>query len=250
MLHDEQMHNVHKFDWSNGATIDQAKDMISNLVDKLQQAMTNPLLHAEVQGHSKSLIVPNEKGALRDLLVRAPKEVLPQDWKKKKKREFPVKKGMHITMIPQRRMEGMILPPLWIVMLHPGVKELRGVLLLLREIGHPSILPNENLEEEATTLTTIRRGRGHHHLPLLHLHHHHCPPTPCPRKAPTLPTPQGREEAIGGATRHGDAPGGSASSRREENPSLSLPTTAHTVTWIKCLASSNNLTRHLAKRVS
>ena len=82
------------------------------------------------KGNSKSLIVPNRKRALRDLLVRAPKEVLPQDWKKKKKRKFPVKKGTHITMIPQRRMEGMILPPLWIVKLHPSAKELRGALLL------------------------------------------------------------------------------------------------------------------------
>ena len=56
-------------------------------------------------------------------------------------------------MIPQRRVERMILPPLWIVMLHQGAKELRGALLLLREKGHLYILSNENLEEEATTLT-------------------------------------------------------------------------------------------------
>ena len=56
MLYDEQMRNIHKFDWSNGATIDQAKEMISYLVDKLQQAMTNPLLHdAEVQGQLQVL---------------------------------------------------------------------------------------------------------------------------------------------------------------------------------------------------
>ena len=53
--HNEQMHNVHEFDWSNGATIDQAKDMISYLIDKLQQAMSNPLLHAEVQGQIQAL---------------------------------------------------------------------------------------------------------------------------------------------------------------------------------------------------
>ena len=40
----EQKRNVHKFDWSNGVTIEQAKDMILYLVDKLQQAMNNPLL--------------------------------------------------------------------------------------------------------------------------------------------------------------------------------------------------------------
>ena len=55
MSHDKQMWNVHKFDWSNGATIDQAKEMISYLVDKLQQSMTNPLLHAEVQGQLQVL---------------------------------------------------------------------------------------------------------------------------------------------------------------------------------------------------
>ena len=48
MLDDVHMCNVHKFDWSNGATIDQAKEMISYLVEKLQQAMTHPLLQAEV----------------------------------------------------------------------------------------------------------------------------------------------------------------------------------------------------------
>ena len=62
--HNDQMHNNYKFDWSNGATIDQAKDMISYLVDKLQQAMSNPLLLVEVQGQSKPLIVPNWKAAL------------------------------------------------------------------------------------------------------------------------------------------------------------------------------------------
>ena len=52
MLHDhnQQMHHVHNFDLSNGATIDRAKDMISYLVIKLQQVMTNPLLQAQVQG--------------------------------------------------------------------------------------------------------------------------------------------------------------------------------------------------------
>ena len=44
--HVEKMRNVQKFDWSNGATIDQAKDTISYLVDKLQQAMNNPFLQA------------------------------------------------------------------------------------------------------------------------------------------------------------------------------------------------------------
>ena len=53
--HLEQMCNVHEFDWSNDATIDQAKDMISYLVDKLQQAMNNPLLQAEVQGQLQAL---------------------------------------------------------------------------------------------------------------------------------------------------------------------------------------------------
>ena len=43
--HNKQMRNIHEFDWSNGATIDQAKEMISYLVDKL----TNCLLQAEVQ---------------------------------------------------------------------------------------------------------------------------------------------------------------------------------------------------------
>ena len=47
----------------------------------------------------------------------------------------------------------MILPPLWIVMLHPGAKELTGALLLLREKGHLFILPNENLEEEEEAIT-------------------------------------------------------------------------------------------------
>ena len=54
MLHDrnEQMRNIHKFDWSNGATIDQAKDVISYLVDKL---LTNPLLQVEFQGQIQAL---------------------------------------------------------------------------------------------------------------------------------------------------------------------------------------------------
>ena len=66
MSYDEQMHNVHKFDWSNGATIDQAKEMISYLVDKLQQAMTNPLLHAEVQGQLHALNSSHsERGPVR-----------------------------------------------------------------------------------------------------------------------------------------------------------------------------------------
>ena len=51
----EQMRNVHKFDWSNGANIDKAKEMISYLVDKLQQTMTNPLLHVVVQGQLQVL---------------------------------------------------------------------------------------------------------------------------------------------------------------------------------------------------
>ena len=67
MSDDAHMRNVHKFDWSNGATIDQVKEMISYLVDKLQQAMTNPLLHAEVQGqlhalNSSHLEIPFGKG--------------------------------------------------------------------------------------------------------------------------------------------------------------------------------------------
>ena len=67
--HNKKMHNIHDFDWSNGATIDQAKDMISYLVDKLQQAMSNPLLHVEVQGqiqvlNSSQSKIPNQKGAL------------------------------------------------------------------------------------------------------------------------------------------------------------------------------------------
>ena len=49
------MHNIHNFDWSNGAPNDQAKDMISYLVDKLQQAMNNPLLQAKVQGQLQAL---------------------------------------------------------------------------------------------------------------------------------------------------------------------------------------------------
>ena len=70
MLHDhnEQMCNIHEFDWSNGATIDQAKDMISYLVDKLQQAMSNPLLHTEVQGQLQALNSSQSKrGPVRPL---------------------------------------------------------------------------------------------------------------------------------------------------------------------------------------
>ena len=124
--------------------------------------------------------------------------------------------------------------PLWIVMLYQGAKELRGDLLLLREKGHLSILPNKILEEEAATPTRRKRERGHHPLPLLHLHHHHCLPTPCPRKAPILPIPQGREEAIEEAMCHGDTFKGSRNSRREENPSLSSPMMALMETLIRC----------------
>ena len=53
--HDKQMRNIHEFDWSNGTKIDQAKEMIPYLVDKLRQAMTNPLLHAKVQGQLQAL---------------------------------------------------------------------------------------------------------------------------------------------------------------------------------------------------
>ena len=48
--HNKQMRNYHKFDWSNSANIDQAKEMISYLADKLQQASTSSLLQAKVQG--------------------------------------------------------------------------------------------------------------------------------------------------------------------------------------------------------
>ena len=67
--HDKQMRNVHKFDWSNGATIDQAKEIISYLVDKLQQAMTNPLLlQAKVQGKLQALNSSQSKrGPVRPL---------------------------------------------------------------------------------------------------------------------------------------------------------------------------------------
>ena len=70
------MHNVQKFDWSNGATIDQektidqAKDMISYLVDKLQQDLNNPLLQAEVQGKLQAL----NSSQLERGLVRPPGE--------------------------------------------------------------------------------------------------------------------------------------------------------------------------------
>ena len=62
------MHNIHNFDWSNGAPNDQAKDMISYLVDKLQQAMNNPLLQAKVQGQLQALnIFQLESGPMRPL---------------------------------------------------------------------------------------------------------------------------------------------------------------------------------------
>ena len=53
--HFERMHNVDKFDWSNGATIDQPKDMIACLIEKLQQDMNNPILQGEVQGQLQAL---------------------------------------------------------------------------------------------------------------------------------------------------------------------------------------------------
>ena len=62
--HFEQMCNVHKFDLSNGATIDQAKDMISYLIDKLQQAMTNLLLQAKVKGQLQALNSSQSKRGL------------------------------------------------------------------------------------------------------------------------------------------------------------------------------------------
>ena len=69
MSDDAHMLNVHEFDWSDGATIDQAKEMISYLVDKLQQAMTNPLLHVEVQGQLHALNSSHlEKGPERPLV--------------------------------------------------------------------------------------------------------------------------------------------------------------------------------------
>ena len=59
------MRNVHKFDWSNGATIDQEKDKISYLVDKLQQDINNPLFcKHKCKGKFKPLIAPNHKGTL------------------------------------------------------------------------------------------------------------------------------------------------------------------------------------------
>ena len=66
--HNEKMCNVHKFDWFNGAAIDQDKEMISYLIDKLQQAMTNPLLQAEVQGQLQALnSSQSKKGPVRPL---------------------------------------------------------------------------------------------------------------------------------------------------------------------------------------
>ena len=62
------MHNVHKFDWSNGVTIDQAKDTISYLVDKLQQAMNNPILQAKVQRQLQDLNSSQlERGLVRPI---------------------------------------------------------------------------------------------------------------------------------------------------------------------------------------
>ena len=81
--HNKQMRNVHAFDWSNGATIDQAKDMISYLVNKLQQAMSNPLLHAEVQGQmqvlnssqlERSLVTPLGEGSKEGSPLRLEEE--------------------------------------------------------------------------------------------------------------------------------------------------------------------------------
>ena len=65
--HNKQMCNVYEFDWSNGATIDQAKEMISYLVDKLQQAKTNPLLQKEeFQGQLQALNSSQlERGPMR-----------------------------------------------------------------------------------------------------------------------------------------------------------------------------------------
>ena len=109
--HLKQMCSIHKFDWSNGATIDQAKDMISYIVDKLQQATTNnPLLQAEVQGQLQAL---NRSQLERGPMRPCGEEVIPWEWKKSR---YPLKWSMHITMIPLRRMEEVILPPLWIVM--------------------------------------------------------------------------------------------------------------------------------------
>ena len=66
--HDKQMRNVHEFDWSNGATNNQAKEMISYLVDKPQQAMINPLLQAKVQGQLQALnSSQSERGLVRPL---------------------------------------------------------------------------------------------------------------------------------------------------------------------------------------
>ena len=53
--HPKQMRNIHKFDWLNCATIDQAKNLISYLVYNLQQALKNPLLQEKVQGQLHAL---------------------------------------------------------------------------------------------------------------------------------------------------------------------------------------------------
>ena len=191
MLHDnnKQMRNVHKFDWSNGATIDQAKDMISYLVDKLQQAMSNPLLHAEVQGQLQAFNNSQlERGPLRPHGEGSKGGAPSRLEEEEEEQVLPLPQGhAHHNASIKKSGENDTSSSLDIGILRQGTKELRGALLLLREKGHLSILPNENLEEEATTLEKRRRGRGHHPLPLLHLHHR--PPAPCPRRAPSLPHP-------------------------------------------------------------
>ena len=229
MSDDAHMRNVHEFDWSNGATIDQAKEMISYLVDKLQQAMTNPLLHAEVQGqlhalnssHSEKgperpLVEGSKGGAPSRMVDEEEEEVLllqkgptHHDDSTKKNGGNDTFSSLDSDVAPRRKRVKRSPTP-------PKRKRL--------SFHSPQ---NENMEEEAATPTRRRRGRGHHPLPLLHHHHHHHPLNPYPRKAPSLPHPQGREEAIEGAMHHGDALGGSRDSRREESSSLSSPMMAH-----------------------
>ena len=93
MSHNKHMCNVHKFDWSNGAIIDQAREMISYLVDKLQQAMSNPLLHAEVQGQTQALNhSQSERGPMRPL-VEGSKEGAPVRLEEEEEEDIPRQEG-------------------------------------------------------------------------------------------------------------------------------------------------------------